>query len=76
MAFTSGLEAHFRHLIFNLIPYKKECVCPAVPNAKCVRKLKGYFLRSKVDEIWHEDRCSGKVNVQFLRILLKIIQQR
>ena len=43
------------------------------PNAKCVFKLKGYFLRSKVDEIWCEDRCSGKVIAHFLRILLKII---
>ena len=48
-------------------------VCPSIHNAKCVRILKGYFLRSEVDEIWLEDRCSGKINAHFLRILLKII---
>ena len=25
-------------------------------------RLKGYFLRSKVDEIWCENRCSDKIN--------------
>ena len=25
------------------------------------------------NEIWHEDRCTGKVIANFLRILLKII---
>ena len=45
----------------------------AIRNAKCVLKLKGYFLRLEVDEIWCEDRCSDKINARFLRILLKII---
>ena len=30
------------------ILYEKECVDPSVLNAKCVVKLKGYFLRSEV----------------------------
>ena len=42
-----------------------------LPEISC--KLKGYFLRSHVDEIWREDRCSGKVNAHFIRILLKLI---
>ena len=33
------------------------CVCPSIRNAKCVFKLKGYFLRSEVDKIWREDMC-------------------
>ena len=55
------------------ILYKKEYVHPSVCNAKCVRKLKRHFLKSKGDEIWHEDRCSGNVNVHFLNIFLKVI---
>ena len=30
-------------------------------------------MRSKVDEIWREDRCSDQIDAHFLRILLKII---
>ena len=48
-------------------------VCLSVRKTQCVCKLKGYFLRSQVDEIWHEDRCSGKINAHSLLILLKII---
>ena len=44
-----------------------------VLNTKCVKKFKGYFPRLKVDEIWCEDRRSGKVNVHYLRIWLKMI---
>ena len=37
-------------------------VRPSFCNAQCVSKLKGYFMRSQVDEIRHETRCSSKVN--------------
>ena len=43
----------------------------SVHSDKCICKLKGYL--SQEDEIWHEDRCSDKVNAHSLRILLKII---
>ena len=43
----------------------------SVFDTKCICKLKGYFLRSQVDEIWHEDRCSDKAHSH--RTLLKII---
>ena len=48
-------------------------MCISIPNTKCVQKLKWHFLKSKVDEIWYEERGSGKVNAHFLRIMLKII---
>ena len=74
------LKSHLGQLIITMrqtFLYKKECVCPsvrpAVSNAKCVQIIKGYFLRSKVAEIRHEDRCSGKFDAHFLKILLKII---
>ena len=46
-------------------------MCPSFHNTKLASKLKSYFLRSKVDEIWHEDRCSGKVDVDFLKNFAK-----
>ena len=55
------------------ILHKKECVYLSVLDAKCVLMLKEYFLRSKVDKICREDRCSSKVNAHCLRILLEII---
>ena len=45
----------------------------SIRETKCVLILKGYFLRYKVDEIMHKDRCSGKVNAHFLKVLLKIV---
>ena len=38
----------------------------SIRNTKYVHKIKRSFLRSKVDEIWHEDRYySGKVYAHF-----------
>ena len=48
-----------------------ESVHLSLGNTTCVQKLKGYFLRSKVDEIWHEDKYSDKVNVIALSTFLK-----
>ena len=42
-------------------------------NSKCVWKFKGYFLRSKVDEICPKNKCSDNINAGALRILLKVI---
>ena len=36
-------------------------------------KSKEFFLKLRVDEILYEERCSGKVKANYLRILLKII---
>ena len=36
-------------------------------------QIKGYFLGSNVDEIFHEDRCSDKVNAHYPKILVNII---
>ena len=37
------------------------------PNTKCVLKLEGHFLRSKVDEIW----CEEGVVARLMPIILE-----
>ena len=53
------------------ILYRKECM--SVYNAKCVHKLKGHFLRLKVDKIWCEDGVVARLMPIFLNFFLKII---
>ena len=58
-----ALVAGVGRWVFIILYKKRIAVCSVMLNVFAY--LKGYFLRSQINEICCRDRCSGKVNAHF-----------